>query len=268
MSTFNLDLNGRRAGMIRDVIGAFDGAARQAAPADISIDCGAGMSRDFYAWVGGGFTQAAVRAQGVMQPVSATPGARRFEFTQALIAAVALPKLDKSLKNPAVMTVKFSPDTLRSTSFDPGSRVGPSFKPWFVNDFRLQIDGLEAECKQIASISSVSRKTRISQRAFGNSGVWENVTSGGDVSPIVITLPASASGGFQAWNQSSNKGAPIWERAGSLEYLGPGGGRPYFHLDLRHLGITQLNRTPQGTVKIEMYCETISFSALAAAFGN
>ncbi|MGD0359832.1 MAG: hypothetical protein ABSC93_03130 [Bryobacteraceae bacterium] len=268
MSTFNLDLNGRRAGMIRDIIGAFNGAAPEAAPTDISVDCGAGMSRDFYMWVASGFTEAAARASGAIEPVPATPGARRLEFTSALIAALALPPLDKSVKNPAMMTVKISPDILRSTSPDTSSRAGPSFKPWFVNDFRLQIDGLEAECKQIASVSAVSRKTRISQRASGASRAWENVVASGEFSPIVITLPASASDGFQAWVENSAKGGSIWEKDGSLEYLGPGGGRPYFQLDLRRLGVTRLSRTSRGAVKIEMYCEKISFFAQAAAFGN
>jgi hypothetical protein len=268
MSTFNLDLNGRRAGMIRDVIGAFNGAALQAAPTDISVDCGAGMSRDFYVWVASGFTEAARRADGIINPVPTTPGAKRLEFTGALIAAVALPQLDKSLKNPAMMTVKISPDILRSTSLDPSSRVGPSFKPWFVNDFRLQIDGLEAACKQIASVSAVWRKTRISQRTFGTARAWENEPAGGEFSPIVITLPAAASDGFLAWMQSPAKGSSMWEKDGSLEYLGPGGGRPYFQLDLRDLGITRLSRTPRGAVKVEMYCEKISFFAQAAAFGN
>ena len=110
--------------MIRDVIGAFNGAALQAAPTDIKFDCGAGMSRDFYVWVASGFTEAARRADGIINPVPTTPGAKRLEFTGALIAAVALPQLDKSLKNPAMMTVKISPDILRSTSLDPRAASG------------------------------------------------------------------------------------------------------------------------------------------------
>jgi hypothetical protein len=68
--------------------------------------------------------------------------------------------------------------------------------------------------------------------------------------------------------ENSAKGGSIWEKDGSLEYLGPGGGRPYFQLDLRRLGVTRLSRTSRGAVKIEMYCEKISFFAQAAAFGN
>ncbi len=98
--------------------------------------------------------------------------------------------------------------------------------------------------------------------------MWEKVPAGGEVASIVMTLPAAATGGFQTWMRNSVKGGSSNERAGSLEYLGPGEGRPYFHLDMRGLGITRLSRTPQGTAKIEMYCEAISFSAEAAAFGN
>ena len=49
--------------------------------------------------------------------------------------------------------------------------------------------------------------------------------------------------------QSPAKGSSMWEKDGSLEYLGPGGGRPYFQLDLRDLGITRLSRTPRGAVR-------------------
>jgi hypothetical protein len=129
VSTFSLDLDGRRAGMIRSAMGAVNSTALKAAPKDISVDCGAGMSRDFYAWVAGAFTQAAIRRNGGMDPIPATPGASRLEFSDALIAAVALPELDKSVKNPAVMAVKISPERIRYISSNTQSPVGPSFKP-------------------------------------------------------------------------------------------------------------------------------------------
>jgi len=259
---YNIELNGRRAGTLL----SFTPPSRSGG--DLVISCGAGMSRDFYDWVSSAFSHTHKRNNGAVNPSPSVTAAQRREFVDALIAEVILPALDKSVKIPAAMTVTLSPQLARLNP-SPAGWVGTPSKPWFINDFKLQIDGLEAECKQVASVGAVWVRTQIKPYSIGSSRVAEKLPTSDAFSKITITLPAAAYGVFEKWSRDSvNGGISGSKRKGSLEYLSAGGGRPYFHVDFSGLGIVALSHTAKGTTAVELYFGDISFSAQAAALSG
>lgn len=287
--TYNLELSGRPAGgLLR-----FD-AQTVHAGGDMTLDCGPGMSREFYEWVATAFSRTIYRKDGAVYgsgsatgglgyPAGAgarrlaytspsAAGARRLEFARALVAEVVLPGLDKSAKERASMTVKLSPEDTVLTQSAASGAVRASSKPWFGSDFKLQIDGLEAECKQVVSVATVSATTKISKDYIGAWRVPHKEPAGMGFSNLVIALPGEGTPGFEKvilgfekWFQDSIKGNSTNRKAGSLEYLSPGGVRAYFQLDFRGLGIVKLSVAPKARTHVELYCESMTFSAQAMA---
>jgi len=257
---YTIELNGRRAGSLL----GFMPPSRPAG--DLVMSCGAGMSRDFYEWVSSGFSYTPPRRNGAVNPLPSSTGQRR-EFFNAVIAEVVLPALDKSLRMPAAMTVTVSQEADRLSPSPPGL-VWTHPKPWFTSDFKLQIDGLEAECKHAASVGAVSGNTKVATDYFGSSRYPEKISGGPDFSKITVTLPVAAFDGFEKWNKDSVNRNSGSERKASLEYLSAGGGRPYFRLDFSGVGIAAVKRTAKNTTAVELYVRNISFTAQAAALSG
>jgi hypothetical protein len=156
------------------------------------------------------------------------------------------------------------------------SRVAPfrrSPKPWLVHDFKLRIDGLEAECKQVAGVGAVSAQTSVKKLWVGARRLPEAEPTGTGHSTLVVALPKAghhgldkATPGFRQWYEDSVKGRSSGKR-GSLEYLSPGGRHSYLRLDFRGLGIQSLT-LKQDSTHVAMYFESMSLSAQPAALAG
>lgn len=264
---FDLDLAGRPAGTLLGFESPFAGSAGLGG-LDMTLRCGAGMSRELYQWLAAVFLRSHQRRNGAVYKAASfgagSGGARRLEFHDALVTEVSLPALDKSLKMPASMTVKLLAEHFAETVSSSPARRAP--KPWFASDFKLRIEGLDAECRQVVAIAAMSAKTGIVQHNLGSDRIDRIHPTKTGFSNLVLTLPGAGTPGadkavaaFNRWFQESVKGISA-ERRGSLEYLGPGGGRAYFRLDFSGLGIFKM--TTMGKTQVETYCDSVSFSAL------
>ncbi len=244
---------------------------------DIALDCGTGMSRTFYDWVGSAFDGKTTRRSGALIGLdpSSKPKAR-LDFSSALVKSLALPALDRSAKKEeAFMTVTISPER---TSFADSS--GPQNlgvyasalpKAWNVGSFRIQIDGLSKECSHVTYISSLKLGQKITEDSAGEAREPALVQTAIEFSNITLKLPGSFAAGFNKWADDSIVKGDTLEKDGSIDFFAPGSSSSYFSVKLSGLGIFGMTYPPGGRtntalpVTVNLYCEGMSFSAGAAA---
>ncbi len=141
---------------------------------DIKIQVGMSMSTVFYDWIEDFFAGVVVRKDGalVAGDFHYKEKARR-EFTQALISAIDIPKLDGEDKNACYMTVTLSPETIRfakgkaNDSLD-AYQGGMAQKLWTAANFQFKIDGLHEACKRVTKVDGFSIKQKIHEYRAGN----------------------------------------------------------------------------------------------------
>ena len=243
---------------------------------DIALDCGTGMSRTFYDWVGSAFSGKTMRRSGAL--IGLDPNSKpkaRLDFSSALVKSLALPALDRSAKENAFMTVTISPErTSFAESGDPqnlGVYASALPKAWSVGSFRIQIDGLSKECSHVTYISSLKLGQGIVKDQVGETR--DPVLEGGAIefSNITLKLPGSFAAGFNKWADDSMVKGNTLEKDGSIDFFAPGSSSSYFSVKLGGLGIFGMTYPPGGRtntalpVTVNLYCEGMSFSAGAAA---
>ena len=144
---------------------------------DIKIQVGMSMSTTFYTWIENFFAGTVIRKDGAIVAGDFLYKERaRREFTQALISAIDIPKLDGDDKNACYMTVTISPETIRfksggaaggGTELD-GYTGGMAQKLWTAANFRFEIDGFQEACKRVTKIDGFSIKQKIHEYKAGN----------------------------------------------------------------------------------------------------
>lgn len=275
---FSLELNGQPAGPVLSVEGGDlsvhsptrgDPTSRRGIPvrssySDMRLECGMGMSRQFYDWVKTLFALNHQFRNGAVVASSAT-GSTRKEFVSALLARVALPELHKATRKPATMTATLSPENVEyRQSASGGPKPAPS-KGWLASNFRFEIDGMEEECKQVVGVSAVSATAKVTQIDVGKSRTTQRLPVGVGLSPLVLTLPMAGAAAFRQWvNDSTLRGttASVRKPSGSLEYLSPGG-QPYLRLDLHGLSPYGFG-TKGAEAEATLRCDSMSLSFLGA----
>jgi len=241
---------------------------------DITVTCGAGMSRNFYEWIRASLDKQYSRKSGAL--IACDYDFRemsRTEWSNALITEVGFPACDAASKDAAKMTIKFSPETTRMSTRT-GASAGGVYsgglnaqvqKKWLPANFRLQIAGLEAACTRVNKIEAIVVK----QVASAGAPRWQ-------VSNLVVTLPERDADLFSKWHEESVKGGAGAgkETGGTLVYLTPDLKEHIFTLTFRGLGISKLipEKVEAGSenirrVKAEMYCQDIAFAHGTAAWG-
>lgn len=243
---------------------------------DIVLDCGTGMSRAFYDWVGSTFSGKLMRKTGAvieLNPKSKRKG--RLDFTSALVKSLVLPELNRSAKDDAFMTVTVSPErTSYSASDGPqdlGVYTSASPKAWGVGAFRIQIDGLSKECSHVTFISSLKLERKIVPEKVGETRDPVSEPGALEFPNIALKLPGSFADGFRKWADDAVVKGNAKERDGSIDFFAPGSTSPYFNLKLDGLGIFGMAYAAGGRtstalpVTVNLYCEKMTFSAGPAA---
>jgi hypothetical protein len=83
VNKYNLELNGQPAG------GLFDCRNVNSMPGGhMILECGVGMSRQFYDWITGVFSRQFLRSNGAVSSPSAGTAAERMEFSYGLVSQV------------------------------------------------------------------------------------------------------------------------------------------------------------------------------------
>jgi hypothetical protein len=289
-----LELHGRAAGRFFAFTGGGPTAAVLEKPApgtiarkhilsrgyqDMVLTCGTGMSRGFYDWIGSSFGGASDRKDGavVVLDNKQKPTAR-LQFGQALVTSLVLPELDRSTGEAAYMTVGVSPEFTRSTAAEAGAELGVYIsalpRAWNISDFRLWIDGLEADCAHVTHIGSLSLREKTVYDPSGESRELRQAPTGREYSNLVFRLPNMFADGFYKWFDDfvvKGNNSERNEKNGTLEFFAPNSNTAYFGLKFSGLGIFKFGfgsglRTKTNLpVTVEMYCENMKFYAGAAA---
>jgi len=242
---------------------------------DITVNCGTGMSKSFYDWIGATCDKKFARNSGAIviadfnyKPIS------RMEWFNALISEVGFPALDAGSKDPAKMTVSIRPELTRmvATSGAPNVITGGRSvqKAWLPSNFRLKIDGCPDACTRVSKIDALTVKTVLSSNPAGDLRNYQTQPVYLNVSNLVITADEAHSAELYQWHEDfvikGNNGRDKL-RGGTLEFLTPDLREILFTLTFRGLGIFRLN--PESVVagaenirrvKAEMYCEDIGFT--------
>ncbi len=244
---------------------------------DITVNCGAGMSKAFYEWIKAAFDGQYARKNGVI--VACDYDYRevsRLEWFNGVISEVGLPALDAASKDAARMTIKIKPEYTRTATAQGGARAtlpksqAVVQKKWLPSNFRLEIGGLD--CRRVNKIEAIV----LGQQAGNPAGQVRSYQQGQGnraISNLVVTLPESDAAAWETWHKSfviSGKSGQGSQKTGQLAYLTPDLRETLFTLSFFNLGIFKItpDKMEAGSenirrVKVEMYCEQMKF-----AYGN
>lgn len=249
VARYILVLDGAVAGELADVQGGgavgnvvTDPAAGAAAPRkhlngvtyeDITLTCGAGMTRRFYAWLADSIAGKHTRQDGAIHTCDYDGNiVSTLDFFHGLISEVGFPALDAGSKDEATMTLKFTPEkTLRRRGDGHKDKLNIVQKPWTPRNFRLTIDGLGAATRRVTRIGALSIRIP--------SGKEPTEVVKPQPSTLVITVPESEGNVLWQWHQAfviDGANDPSKEKTGKIEYLGEDS-KPLFTIDLLGLGI-------------------------------
>lgn len=232
---------------------------------DIVVSCDAGLSKAFYDWVGQASGSQFARKDGAVVVFDGNKEISRLEWKRGLIGGIYFPALDAAAQDWFSIQVKIRPEFTRSGKGSGGRPATVARKSSLASAFRLTIEGLEAACAHVSRIEPIALEWRAVKRAVGEMRDYELEPGMADPSNLVINLPESAAKGFYDWFEDfvvkGNSGQDR-EKRGTLE-AGP------FLLQFGNLGVSAISR-PSGMagaarkIQVEMYCESIRFSAKAA----
>lgn len=239
---------------------------------DITITCGAQMARNFYEWIRAALERKHIRKDGAIHLTDYEGNIiHTMDFFHGLITEISFPALDAASKDACAMTIKIAPETTREKKGSGAIDLKPPApqKKWLARNFRLQIAGLEEDCKQVVAIDALTIKQQVIEHAVGEKRDYEKEPSDIEIPNLVVTLPESHADQFSKWHHDFlvlGKNDQGQEKSGTLEYLTPDLKETIFKLDFFGLGIFRLtpDKLESGSgnirrVKAEMYCENIEF---------
>ncbi|MBS1903341.1 MAG: hypothetical protein JSS75_06540 [Bacteroidetes bacterium] len=195
-----------------------------------------------YEWIQASFSKSHQRKDGAIVAADFNTKARSTrEFTNALITEVGFPALDAGSKDPAYLSVLFSPEIVRSSQAGtevahPGDHSSAA-KKWSPANFKLDISGLDEASKRVNKIESFTLKQKITQVTGGNTVIVPEIPH------LIISVPPSDRESFTAWLTSG------LSKDGTLEIHG-GEGDLLVQLKLHDLRITALARRAPGVYKL------------------
>lgn len=288
-----IELNGKQAGWVFNALGGTATAEVVVEPTgadhvthkhvanvkydDIAVNCGTGMSREFFAVVKSGVEGTSPRVNGAIVVADADyKESSRITFANALVSEVAFPVLDASSKEAARMLVTFSPQYTRLVAGS-GQRATQNGtfgtqKKWLASNFKLSIDGLDAS--RVVKIEPLVAKTISVTNATGNQRDPLREATKIQYSNLVFYVPESAAKPFLDWYDAfviRGLNAQANEKNGRLELLAPDLRSILFTLDFSGLGIISVAPEPPAPgesvrrTRVEMYLETMKLTADPAA---
>jgi hypothetical protein len=279
---FVLELDGASAGVLRDVEGGEAVADVITAPgpggvyvnkhvasvkyADFVLEAGAGMEPAFYDWIAATWDGKLTRKSGavLMVDYNSQVVARR-EFRDALLSEIALPTLDGASKDPGYLTVRIAPTSVRLSKGGgsvPTMSVAKAQRPWTVNNYRLEIAGLD--CSRVRKIESFTVKQKVVDSASGSDRDLAKVPGALTFSNLVVTLPEMYAETWDAWAQNAFVGGmsdDSQEKVGDLVLLGSDGQSEIARIHLSGLGIISVSHqsaesaNQMRSVVATLYCE-------------
>ena len=117
---------------------------------------GMGMGKGMYDWIKASFAQGVSVASGTLATGDFNFKERSLlTFSDALLTAITLPRLDGSSKEAGAFEIEFAPERVRASPGDGSdirSGMGTRQQPWLCSNFRFELGTLP--CARVASIES------------------------------------------------------------------------------------------------------------------
>lgn len=196
------------------------------------------------------------------------------EFYDALITEITFPALDTGSKDPAYLSLKFSPEYTRYKKGsgkidDPATVAQPTFTP---SNFRISIDGLDIS--DAARVEALRLRQRVTTSTCGIGEARDYCKEPGklELPALAITMPEAHSKDFSAWYNDSvinGQNGQDKKKSGSIAILSPAQ-KALVTLNFSGLAISRLTALPQADdegleavrrVKCEMYVEEMRIRA-------
>lgn len=174
--------------------------------------------------------------------------------------------------------VSISPEFTRSKpvsgKIDLGVYTAEQSAKWNVGGFDLSMNGLGSAPSYVTKISSLNLGISIANEESVSNVTNHKVPTKISFPNITFSLPEMHADPFFKWFDDfvvNGNNSDRDEKNGSISFLGPAGGKPFFTLECENMGIvaikteTQLRTKSMAPVSITLYTERIRFRAGTAA---
>jgi len=226
---------------------------------DLILSCGAGLNAALYEWMKTFFTRQTIRKSGAVVYLDrAGREVCRLSFTNALITEVGFPLFDGAWGEPAVMTLRLTPESTRrhrdnaGRGFSLDARTPPA---WLASNFQLNIDGLADTTTRAVRVEPISARAPKPTTL--------------EVTDLVLTYPAAFGQPLETWFEDfvgKSNNADAQEKSAILQLLSTDQTAVLFTLTFEHLGIYRLEPVLLDTgnrvmplIQARLYCENLSF---------
>ncbi len=156
---------------------------------EVTMTCGTGMSREFYAWVADSFTRFIYHDACIITKGSGSDSwsnrTQRLALKNAQVTEIGFPALDAASKDPATLSVKFRAETAQTLSGGFPFNLPPKSKPLSAH-FRFLIEGMGEACQMVRKIDPILVKGVTQSGTVGGRG--SNGGKGVMQSEVAITL--------------------------------------------------------------------------------
>lgn len=215
---------------------------------EATFECGMGMGKGLYDFIQSSFLNKHLYANGAALVADIDGNVyRRFDFTHALMTEFSVPKLSGESKDMGSFTVKFDYEIGRWT--DGGGKIDANsgtdkVKRWRLNNFKLEIDGLD--CSTVAEVDAISFKQKVTQDQLGHVKEATKIPTQLELGGLKVTMGKGPKGKVEKnWTDAAKK----WfidgehedknEMTGRLVWLGPNLQEELGHIDFKHIGFKE-----------------------------
>ena len=247
---------------------------------EFEVHVGFNADKALYDWIAQSWAMKYQRKSGSIVAMDFQLNAKsQRQFTSALITETTIPALDGSSKEPAYLTIKFAPETIRTlkSADKPAGDYGKSEQKMFLpSNFKLEIDGID--CSKVNRIEPLTVKQTTVTNDIGEARDAQKEPGKLEFPNLKITVAEVAAESFLAWHEDfvikGNNGEKN-EKNGSLTLLTPNRKEVLARIKFFNLGIfrvqpqkTEANADAIKRVEVEMYVERMEFEVMPAGSGT
>jgi phage tail-like protein len=240
------------------------------------VQVGFSMSKLLYNWIQQSWTMNYQRMNGSLVALDYTlqPKSER-QFTQAIITETTIPAVDAASKEPSYITLRFTPETTRTTKPSGAANSKTAYgeygkneqKVWLPCNFKLEIEGID--CSKVNRIESFTVKQTLTTNTVG--AARDSVKEPGKLEfpNLKITIAESAAQPFLDWHESfviKGNNDEKAEKGGTLTFLAPNRPEPLAQIKFYNMGIIRVqaekgeaNADAIKRIQVELYVERMEF---------
>jgi len=238
---------------------------------DITVNCNAGMAKNFYEWIKASFDHKHIRKDGSIHSCDYDSNIMQtMDFFHALITEIGFPASDAASKDAAKLVVKMSPETTRKKKGSGKAELkidAKKAKLWTARNFKLEIAGLD--CSHVNKVEALTVKQKVVEHAVGEMRDYQKEPANIEFPNLVVTLSKHTSESWDKWHEDfviKGHNDTAGEKTGALHYLTEDLKTTLFSLDFHGLGIFKASDDKLEAAnenikrcKYELYCEEIQF---------